>query len=1552
MKALRKIGRILLRVFLVLVSFFLLLLVLLYMPPVQQGVKRAALSYARSATGWDITLDRILLRFPLGIRLENLRVLQPSGDTLASVGSLKADVQPLGLLRMRAALPLVELERVGVDFRDTLSGMHLKASLGALQLKGTYADLRAHSVQLGSLSLRDANLLLAPGAGPGLPSGAIDAGTAALQLKAVRVNLLQQQVALEDFSGEGLYAGLLTAAGSDPLPEDSTDSSGVSGEWTVRVGRIRLTDSRFSMRPEGEEGKSAVFPEQIHLVDLALEVDSVYNRMTDVQAAIRSLRFREQSGVELRDLSGRIGLDSSRMEVAGLEVRLPQSHLRLSGRIGCGLEKFSLDSLWQVSLAGTFGFSDLLPLLPPSLPHQALLADKPWQLAVEAAGGERALSLTRGEIRLPGVLEISASGAVRRWESLPDLSGDILLNGRLSDAAYLAPFFTTDTLSPAFVLPSGSIRAAATARAGELALDLDIFPELGSWHLSAGCGLRDSTYHLKTDWSQFDLSQLFPRDSLGKATASVQLSGKGWQLPGIAAALDVRVDSLPYKQTRLDGVAFQAQLESGKLQGRISSPVEALDLDVGLEAALRMGRDTSVTVSLQGDVRRVDLHALSLAEEPLNFSLAAGITGQWHNADGIRIQAVLPALRWTVGENTHAVDTLGLSLRSGRDSVRASVEAPELSLTLESGTGQEDFLRLLGGWMPEVNRQLADRHLDMARLRAGLPDFTLDVDAGRNSILNRLAGDFGLFFHHLRLGLYAPPGEPLKSLTSLRGIAYNAIRMDSLAFDLRQQEHALEYGLRVYNTSDFLRDVSLFSFAGKAEENSLTLYTRELNRKGEPIVAMGFRVASVENDFRVTLADTLILAYTPWTVNPENGITWRPGGLPTADLQLRSGSKYALLQSAVTAGTHTGIRLDLEQIDLGLLTTAFSLLPPMQGTLDTRLQFSLGVASEGTPDPGFYGGGTVQIDSFYYGGGRIGDLGLDLAYAGGSLNGVKADLSLDQRPVVKISGSVGSAETAGQLALRVEVPGFPLAVTRAFVPEELLSIGGELTGVLAVGGTFEKPLLDGYFGLRESEMLLGPLNTTFRWNDSLVTVAGSLFDFNGLSLLSPNRQPLRISGTVDLSDFSAIRTDLSLTTRNFQFLKAPVGRGSILAGSGYADVDLTVKGVLEALDVRGNVDLLERSDVTYTLQDSPLSMADRSSDLVHFTSFSDTLFTHLPDREPLASPVAPDVRLALGISPRVLMTLNLSEDGENGLTIQGGGTLNFAMNRLGDMTLMGRYSLTDGTVAYRVPVIGVKRFAVTEGNYVEWSGDLLNPQIQIVATEKVKVSLMIDEQPQSVDFTVIVRIGGSLEKPSLVFDLAAEGNALIRNQVAAMTEEERSRQALNVLITGTYSAQGVETASASASQRTNEMLNNVLERELNNWSRQNLKGVDLSFGIDSYDQAGEGGSSQRTDYSYQFSKRFFNDRVQVKVGGRITTDNDPSAGEEVNLVDDVSIEYYFSKNNQYLLRIFRHTGYESILEGEVTQTGIGLVLRKQYEKYGDIFRKKRKQSTQSNQQTP
>ena len=86
------------------------------------------------------------------------------------------------------------------------------------------------------------------------------------------------------------------------------------------------------------------------------------------------------------------------------------------------------------------------------------------------------------------------------------------------------------------------------------------------------------------------------------------------------------------------------------------------------------------------------------------------------------------------------------------------------------------------------------------------------------------------------------------------------------------------------------------------------------------------------------------------------------------------------------------------------------------------------------------------------------------------------------------------------------------------------------------------------------------------------------------------------------------------------------------------------------------------------------------------------------------------------------------------------------------------------------------------------------------------------------------------------------------------------------------------------------------------------------------------------------SKSLFNDRFKIVVGGNYSTDADADENFSQNLINDISFEYMLNRSGSMYVRLFRHVGYESILEGEITQTGVGFVLKRKLNSLRDIFR--------------
>ena len=530
--------------------------------------------------------------------------------------------------------------------------------------------------------------------------------------------------------------------------------------------------------------------------------------------------------------------------------------------------------------------------------------------------------------------------------------------------------------------------------------------------------------------------------------------------------------------------------------------------------------------------------------------------------------------------------------------------------------------------------------------------------------------------------------------------------------------------------------------------------------------------------------------------------------------------------------------------------------------------------------------------------------------------------------------------SAEPLDLTVRFPSFPLSVANAFLPDDMARVEGRLRGDVSVSGRIDAPRLAGRLAIDEGRAVIPMVGASFRFSPAVVSMAGNSRQIDTFCLSGPNNEPLNISGRVDVSDLSRPFVDARVAGHNFEIFNLPKNRTSMLYGKAAADVAASVRGYTDALSLRGNLVLLNGTEATYVLQESnTLPGVSNYGDMVTFTTFADTV-----DEEsaPAFRPVSGmDMLVNVDIGNAVSLSVELTPDGNSRIDLQGGGSLTYSMNELGDSRFTGRYELSGGTVCYTPPLIGQKLFSIKEGSSVVWEGDIADPVLDITAIDRLSVDVASGGSTRTVQFQVSIAITQSLDNLSIVFDVAAPGDMTIQNELTSMTAEQRASQAMSLLIYNAYTG-------PSASQGdlfSGNPLNQFLQNELNKWSRNNLKNVNLSFGINS---RGEADGTTHTDYSYQLSKDLFNDRVRIVVGGSYSPDDNSTQALKENLVDDIALEYKLDRRDNMVLKIFRHTGQETILEGEVTETGVGFAVRKKLSRLADLFRRSSRKQQSSN----
>ena len=451
----------------------------------------------------------------------------------------------------------------------------------------------------------------------------------------------------------------------------------------------------------------------------------------------------------------------------------------------------------------------------------------------------------------------------------------------------------------------------------------------------------------------------------------------------------------------------------------------------------------------------------------------------------------------------------------------------------------------------------------------------------------------------------------------------------------------------------------------------------------------------------------------------------------------------------------------------------------------------------------------------------------------------------------------------------------------------------------------------------------------FRFDDKQVMMADSRMVFDKFNIYTKGDTPFAINGSVDFSDMEKMMVDLRMKTTDYELMNAPKNRKATLYGKIYVDVDATLKGPVDELKMRGNMNVLGKTDFTYVLKDSPLMVDDRLGSMVTFVNFNDTVTVE--EEEKQVALTGMDIAMTVHIAQAVQAHVDLTADGFNYMEVEGGGDLAFQYTPQGDMLLNGRYSLMSGELKYEIPIIPLKTFNIREGSYLNWTGNMMNPEMNIKATERIRANVgSKGEASRMVGFDVGISLTQRLENLGLAFTLEAPEDASVQEELNAMSEEERGKLAVTMLVTGMYMAEGNSTGGFNV----NNALNSFLQNQISNVVGQTL---DVSLGMESVDDL-DGGKS--TDYNFQFAKRFWNNRFRIVIGGTVSTGN--SAQKDETFIDNVAIEYRLDDSGTRYVKFFHDKNYESVLEGEIVETGLGVVLRKKVTKLGELFIFKKK----------
>lgn len=1503
-----------------LVTLLILLFLLFYFPPFQNWAVKKAAAIASEKTGMEISVGHVCLAFPLDLALEEVKVLEPNDslkgriDTVAHVGRAVADVQLLPLLKSQMMVDELSLQRMKVNTTHFISNVRISGNVGNLKLKAHGIDLSKEHVHVNNALLDDASLLveLADTAKP-------DTTPSQNFWKINLDNLKIKNVAFAlRTPGDSMSVGLMMNIGKAQgvyLDLYKSLYSVSSIDWT---GGWLNFDQTFQPKSQGFD------PNHIALSNLSLRADSFYFCSPKLYVSLRNGSFREKCGLTVSSLVGPFSMDSTQIALPSLRLYTPTSNLAVGFTMDMNAFADSAPGSLNATIRGTIGRQDLLAIASSYMPKElaANWPRVPLVVNAKAKGNLQKMHIKQLYANLPGAMKVNADGFLSNITDIKHLKAGINIDahtGNLGFITAMLPKNVTQTVN----IPQG------IGFKGNVNIDGDRYASRftatqggGSLQGSVSLNAARMAYNANLTARRLPIANFIKHQPIRPFTGAINAHGAGtdFMSPRTSVNAVAEIKGFQYDRYNLDNIKLTAQARNGHIIVNADSHNRLFRGLLGIDA---LARGKMMHATLSCDLAHADLQGLGFVSDPLTVSVCGTVDVATDLNKYYKAQGLLSDITISEGTKHYRPNDVVLDILTTRDTTHAVVDCNDFHLNLNAHGGYETLINRFTALANEAQKQIKSRNIDQERLRGNMPTMQLYMTTGNDNFIARGLHHYGLDFNNVMLDFSSSPTKGVNGNALAEGIVADSICIDTVRLNVSSAQKDMTYSLEVHNGAKNPQ-VSFHAFVdGAVTEHGTWIKPRVYDAQNRLGASLGLMASMHESGVSLHIfGDKPILGYKEFAVNDSNYIYLGDDRRVRADMKLRAddGMGIQIYSNDDDTEALQDVTLNLHQLNIGQILSVLPYAPKMTGIMDgdfhaIQTTEQLSVSS------------SVNVEKLTYEDSPIGNVGTEFTYmpkTDGS-HYVDGIITKDGDEISTLTGTYYSAGK-GVLDATMALNRMPMDFINGFIPDKFIGFKGYAEGNVALKGQPSKPDINGELYLDSCYMFSEPYGVQVRFANDPVTIKDSRIEFENFEIFANNDSPLNIQGYVDFHDLSAMAVNMRMRADNYMLINAKETARSEAFGKAYINFYGTASGLLDNLQLRGRVDVLGTTDLKYNLKDSPLTTDNQLQGLVDFVNFSDTT-TDVVNRPPVTGL---DMDLSLSIDEGAHVEAYLNAAKTNYIDVVGGGNMRMQYNTTDGIILRGRYTIGSGEMKYALPVIPLKTFTIAEDSYIEFTGDPMNPTLNLTATEQTKSTVGSESgNGRVVQFTCGVKVSQTLQNMGLEFTIDAPEDMTIHNQLQAMTKEERGKQAVTMLTTGMYLADG-NTSGFSM----NSALSAFLNSQINQISGKALRSLDIGFGVDnSFNGAGE----LHTDYSFKFARRFWNNRLKISVGGKLSSGADASLDNET-FFDNVSLEYRLSAvSNKYLNLFYVRDSYDW-LEGNVSRFGGGFLWRRKLSSLKDLFR--------------
>ena len=1111
--------------------------------------------------------------------------------------------------------------------------------------------------------------------------------------------------------------------------------------------------------------------------------------------------------------------------------------------------------------------------------------------------------------------------------------------------------------------------------------DGEMRSELGRVKSDINFKIIDEKAHYSGNFSttDFDVGRWVGQDSVGRVTMQVAVKGSGLKISnldadGVGVINSIAVKGYDYKDIKFDGTFKKSQFD-----GFFAVKDDNLDLD--FHGAINLAKEPPV-FQFRSTVNKANLQALHLTK--LKYTVATNLRLDLigDKLDDIAGGFYANKTRIHRDDSLFVMDSLAFTARQDGDKRTMKLNCDYADATV---TGNYNFRDL-----PNALQSLFSHYFEPATRGVQPAQDTIKQDFRFNANIYNTRNFTKLFLRDLKniekgtvSGYFNNQGNVFDVNVNVPGFTYRNMRMK----DFKVASGAKNDKISLVSTIDtvFLKDSLLTStvrFNAGVEKDTMLFQFAVEDTSAPNRFELNGKLAS---DFKTVslniLPSKLVVNGDEWKIKDGNSIFLDDKNLVVHDLQMVKGSHFFKVNTFNPDGrSHLNVEFEdikIDEVIPGLKTlSGFNIEGTANGyftVLDVMTAPSLT--------------SMLDIQNLKVNNDNLGNLQMlgtlqpadSLVHFNGNFRGIDNNIG--------ISGTYNIDNADNYLDANFDINKLALGHIEKFVSEYVSKIKGEVSGKLRMKGSFARPDFTGSLTGHNVQTTVNYLNTAYSFDDETVDFASGEIDLGTILLKDAKGNSAVASGNIMHDHLKNFLFNVDVRTDNFMFLNTSTKNNATFYGPVYAKGLLQISGPLNDINIYASATTMKGTDFAIAVNNA--KDVDRYN-FYRFIKSDSTINLKMVPFKIQTGGV--NLNFELDVTPDAKLKLIMSSTDGDMITTRGHGNMNVVYDKTGDFTLQGRYEIDEGQYTFNLQNVVSKNFEIARGSEILWTGDPYDPRMSITAVYKLRAApydliedVLKEDAPKTqsknrIPVFLQLKLAGSLLAPDINFDInIPDADQAIRTEVDSklalirLDQNELNKQVVGLLVLNRFlpvvpigTSQNANIANG-ATNTVSEFVANQLSIYLTDWISKFITEVQLDIKYHNYQNTvtGTGTSTasqdnfdNRRELQLALTKSFFNDRVEVDVGGNFdfgqntTTTNGTGTGGTTtnptgtattnnNVTGDFEIRYNITADGRIKVKVFRKGEYDIFQERNLNKTGVGITYKREFDSVKDLVQQRK-----------